>query len=1208
MRKGPPSGSMQQLLYCLVLLLGVVLGQKNKDEDRPYEFSFKIDSEQHRYEKKDVNGIIQGEFGFITADGVYHVTVYATDENGNFKIISMKNIKVSEPLDQPNPKTLIPPSVYQNFPGTTTTAYGVSTNQKLISSYQSRSTTPQDYQKQLSTTTARTHKIADYQPNKKAATPHSVYQNFSGTTTAYRVSTNQKLISSYQSKSTTPQDYQKQLSTTTARTHQIADYQPNKKVVISPSVYQNFPSTTTAHQASKDKKIILSYQPSGTTTRYYQKQLSTSARTSQFVDFTTASTVRIGCGGCGIITTSRTPKSSIVATSSKSNSKPEVYKNPIFKNSFDSNPQPIAINFNKPNVGSSQILPQVESKNISSISQSAVSRKEDINNNNDIISRYSGSTKKSLAYLDHQKPTNFENNLPTDNKLPIISQIESNNDTTLNKENHGEISRYSASTTKPVTYDESYTPVVFDKNRQPITIGLNKPAENKLTILPQLKSINDISLNKGNQDEISRYSASTTKPVTYDKSYTPVVFDKNPQPITIGLNKPAENKSTILPQMKSINDITLNKGNQDEISRYSASTTKPVTYDENYSPIIIDKKPQPITIGLNKPAENKSTILPQMKYSASTTKPVTYDESYTPEVLDKNPQPITIGLNKPAENKSTILPQMKSINDITLNKGNQDEISRYSASTTKPVTYDENYSPIIIDKKPQPITIGLNKPAENKLTILPQMKSINDINLNKGNQDQISGYSASTAKPVTYDESYTPEVLDKNPQPITIGLNKPAENKSTILPQMKSINDITLNKGNQDEISRYSASTTKPVTYDENYSPIIFDKKPQPITIGLNKPAENKSTILPQMKSINNINLNKGNQDEISRYSASTTKPVTYDKNYTPVIFDKKPQPITIGLNKPAENKLTILPQMKSINDINLNKGNQDQISGYSASTAKPVTYDESYTPVVFDKNPQPITIGLNKPAENKLAILPQLKSKTDIILNKENLDLISGYSTIKILPQTEVKSYTPNIQSTKKQIVNDDHDIISKYSASTLKPVIFDDIVKSNDNAISTYSISKATITKDFTDTPNDYKVAKHNLDKSKAVVENGVIRVPGNEPIVIQDKYPNMIEGLPTGITKEDISDLLYKFNYTVGFHGHYEKGWKNGTKVGGYFVNGRDGYSRVVTYVADEFGYHSKFKLIRLGLDSLGTPKEETEKSFGLEHFEFVWYPLK
>jgi hypothetical protein len=42
----------------------------------------------------DEKGIIMGEFGFITADGIYHVTVYATDENGDFKILKMRNIKV----------------------------------------------------------------------------------------------------------------------------------------------------------------------------------------------------------------------------------------------------------------------------------------------------------------------------------------------------------------------------------------------------------------------------------------------------------------------------------------------------------------------------------------------------------------------------------------------------------------------------------------------------------------------------------------------------------------------------------------------------------------------------------------------------------------------------------------------------------------------------------------------------------------------------------------------------------------------------------------------------------------------------------------------------------------------------------------------------------------------------------------------------------
>lgn len=92
---------------------------KYTDETRPYEFGFNIEGNQHRHESKgdinlliysivlalcifipvfyrfsDENGIIMGEFGFITADGVYHVTVYATDENGNFKILSMKNIKL----------------------------------------------------------------------------------------------------------------------------------------------------------------------------------------------------------------------------------------------------------------------------------------------------------------------------------------------------------------------------------------------------------------------------------------------------------------------------------------------------------------------------------------------------------------------------------------------------------------------------------------------------------------------------------------------------------------------------------------------------------------------------------------------------------------------------------------------------------------------------------------------------------------------------------------------------------------------------------------------------------------------------------------------------------------------------------------------------------------------------------------------------------
>nr|CAD7406910.1 unnamed protein product [Timema poppensis] len=89
-------------VFALSILVKLVVGVDSDgftDEKRPHEFGFNIEGQQHRHEKKDDKGIIMGEFGFITADGIYHVTVYATDENGDFKIISMKNIRVSPPLD-----------------------------------------------------------------------------------------------------------------------------------------------------------------------------------------------------------------------------------------------------------------------------------------------------------------------------------------------------------------------------------------------------------------------------------------------------------------------------------------------------------------------------------------------------------------------------------------------------------------------------------------------------------------------------------------------------------------------------------------------------------------------------------------------------------------------------------------------------------------------------------------------------------------------------------------------------------------------------------------------------------------------------------------------------------------------------------------------------------------------------------------------------
>ncbi|KAK9869784.1 hypothetical protein WA026_003516 [Henosepilachna vigintioctopunctata] len=145
----------------------------------------------------------------------------------------------------------------------------------------------------------------------------------------------------------------------------------------------------------------------------------------------------------------------------------------------------------------------------------------------------------------------------------------------------------------------------------------------------------------------------------------------------------------------------------------------------------------------------------------------------------------------------------------------------------------------------------------------------------------------------------------------------------------------------------------------------------------------------------------------------------------------------------------------------------------------------------------------------------------------------------------------------------------------------------------------------------PSKYSTPVDNASKSlrnpsPVEVSNGLIHIPGNPDIPIKDKYPGMVDGLPPGINEKDITNILYKFNWTVGFQGHYETGYKNGAKVGGYFVNGSDGISRVVTYVADEFGYRPKVRIINIGLDSPDTPKDD--KTFELKSFEFVWYPVQ
>lgn len=108
-----------------------------------------------------------------------------------------------------------------------------------------------------------------------------------------------------------------------------------------------------------------------------------------------------------------------------------------------------------------------------------------------------------------------------------------------------------------------------------------------------------------------------------------------------------------------------------------------------------------------------------------------------------------------------------------------------------------------------------------------------------------------------------------------------------------------------------------------------------------------------------------------------------------------------------------------------------------------------------------------------------------------------------------------------------------------------------------------------------------------------------------------PGEKEGLPPGLTKDDMTQLLYTFNYTVGFHGHFEEGYTNGVKKGYYYVTGRNGVRTRIDYVADDSGFHPKVSQDVLDLLSDDVPKPETEKDekYGLKGYEFKWlyYPV-
>lgn len=93
--------------------------------------------------------------------------------------------------------------------------------------------------------------------------------------------------------------------------------------------------------------------------------------------------------------------------------------------------------------------------------------------------------------------------------------------------------------------------------------------------------------------------------------------------------------------------------------------------------------------------------------------------------------------------------------------------------------------------------------------------------------------------------------------------------------------------------------------------------------------------------------------------------------------------------------------------------------------------------------------------------------------------------------------------------------------------------------------------------------------------------------------------------GFTQDEMLALLYRFNYTLGFHGHHEEGDRAGNKRGDYHFDGRDGLERRIEYTANEFGFQPNISLRELAADETPRQDAQVDERDGLRGFEFVWF---
>ncbi|XP_063585000.1 larval cuticle protein A1A-like [Penaeus indicus] len=103
----------------LLCLLGVALAapqlrtqqQEEEDTPEPYEFTVlvaddELGNHQERVESQDANGVVQGQYAWVDAGGVRHVTTYSADPVNGFvsnTVQEQTDIRVVVPQPTPGP-------------------------------------------------------------------------------------------------------------------------------------------------------------------------------------------------------------------------------------------------------------------------------------------------------------------------------------------------------------------------------------------------------------------------------------------------------------------------------------------------------------------------------------------------------------------------------------------------------------------------------------------------------------------------------------------------------------------------------------------------------------------------------------------------------------------------------------------------------------------------------------------------------------------------------------------------------------------------------------------------------------------------------------------------------------------------------------------------------------------------------------------------